>query len=558
MAFEAGIRHTFPETRLSSGGVVNSGGSVFFNASGHTFPSLRYATGGFINSGGMVFSPLSIHYTFPDLRYSEGQVFDSGITTFSIGKRLYLSVLPRGINDDTVHLALGVNVDFVGYPRIGRKPLTVQFEQRSRGPIVEFYWLFGDGNRSFHTDPGNIYKRVGVYDVSLRIRISNRYYTCKKLRYIYVLAGDLIVSTTDTALRCAITRDQGIGMYRIPVADMPMPEARVGVLSVLDTAGVSRGLVLDATTGLWYDVTTREINGESTEWQGIGSVDLTRSIRFGEDKAAEKNKIRFGEGHLGVRPIDEKNRGLSGYDDNGFPDGMEATLKAYVDGEQTTPFAEIRSIPFNDELKIRGDLKADKKIEATRVQWELITNRGAHLITDRQMSYVVSRKSAPPPMRIMSEANYQRELADIVIWPAWIGGVLRDRKTGARITGATGATAVTGLDSRTGSAIKFSSAIVLGTASPTSLFFWATAAVTVKFGTTTIPTTAHDSITIGLNTWTLYYADSISEGGSLSITPSGELLLFDLRCFRPLLSSAARAYYFDDVEKTGGKVVLPR
>jgi PKD repeat protein len=558
VSFTPGIRQTFPDLRVSSGSFVDSGSGVFGFAVRQTFPGLRLTTGSFVDSGSGVFGS-GKRFTFPDLRVSSGAVFEFPDMVSSNTHHLYISVLVPHSGDDTKHMALGISIDFVGVPRIGRKPLSVEFDQLCRGPIKEFYWLFGDGNHSYHSTPSNIYKRVGVYTVSLRGRIGNRYYTNRKIRYIIVLAGDLIVSTTDTALRCAITKDQGIGMYRMPVTGMPMPEARVGCLNIVDANGVSRGLVLDASTGKWYDVTTREVNGETTTWKGIDGANLVRSILFGEDHSRRENeKLRFGETHLGIRPIKEENRDETGYDENGFPDGMEAQLNAYVDGEPTTPIAKIRAIPFDGELKIRGDLKTDKKIGAARIQWELITNRGAHCITDRQANYIISRKSGAPPMRTMQEANYQRELNDVLVWPAWINGVLRNRRTGAQITTADGATAVLGLDGRTGSALRSSTELIFPSSTPPSVMLWASGTIVVKIGSNVLSMTAHDTVVQGATTWTLYYADSLAYTGTLSITPSGSVDLFDIRAFSAALSSAARTYYFEDVDGNEGKVVLPR
>jgi PKD repeat protein len=564
VAFDTGIRHTFPNLRTSQGGFVNTDALVLSSGDRHTFPNLRTSQGGFVNADALVLSP-GKRQTFPDLRTSSVLVLQ-GVVIFSASHHLYMSIMVPSVIDDTRRLALGVAVDFIGFPRIGRRPLPVQFEQRCKGIIREFYWEFGDGGYRFFSDPANIYKRVGVYDVLLRIRVGNRYYSCKKLEYIRVLAGDLIVSITDNALRCAITKDQGIGMYRIPVDKMPMPEARVGVLSILDSDGISRGLVLDSATGLWYDVTTRQVNGELVEWRGIdttglGDNDLTRSITFGQDRSKrEKEKLRFLEAHIGIVPVKEENRDEAGYDANGFPSGMEADLEAFIDGEPDTAAAKIRAIPFDGELKIRGDLRLDRKVEAHGIQWKITTNRGAHSITGRQMSYVLSKKSSPPPLRLTSESEYQAELSEVVLWPWYIGGTLINRRTGTAITGATAAAGSAGLDERLASALKFSSVINLGSgsSSPISLIFWSTKPVTVMVGSTVVSTTEHGSYIYGMKTWSLYYSAAISASGAVTITPSEETELFDFRAFASLLSDEARTYYYDDVSGNGGKVVFPR
>jgi PKD repeat protein len=556
VATTPGINQTFPKLRLTSGSSINASAAVSSLGINQTFPNLQLTSGSGINASAAVSSP-GINQTFPKLRITTDNTIHFGIVISTYASNLYFSILPTSSIDDSRNLSLGVGVDFVGYPRIGRKPLGVDFNHLCRGPITEFYWLFGDGNRSYHSDPANLYTRVGIYDVYLRVRIGNRYYDLKKTRYIVVLAGDLIVSTTDTSLRCAVTKDQGIGMYRLPVTGMPMPEARVGVLSIIDDDGVNRGLVLDASTGKWFDVTTREVNGENTSWLGIASVNLDRTIRFGEDRSGKENeKLRFGEGHIGIRPLKETNRTEDGYDDNGFPDGMEATLSAYIEGEPTTPKAVIQSIPFDGGLLIRGDLRTDRKVEATRIQWEIVTNRGAHSITDKQMQYILSRKSASPALRVMPEGVYQKELANIITWPGWINRVLRDRKTGSIISVT--ATLCSGISGRPGSGIQISSPISLGSHSPGSLFFWSSSPVVVEIDGSVITLLTDDNITAGGTTWTFYYADSITEEGIVTITPSGSTDLFDIRLFGGILSSDARLYYFSDVDGNNGRVVLPQ
>ncbi len=556
MAFTQGIHFSNRVTTLSTGGYVAAGNKTYSSGLHLVIPEISFSSGGYVATGNNTYSR-GIHFILPVFSLSSLYIKMPEVIVFSGGVHCTFYGMPAYAGDDTVHISFGIAIDFRGFPRIGQKPLAVQFEQLCRGAIKQFFWQFGTGEHSYGSDPSYIYKNVGIYDVSLRVRIGNLYYTATKKRYIIVLAGDLIVSKTNTAIRCAITKDQGIGMYKLPVTNMPMPEARVGILSIIDSDGVARGLILDSSTGKWYDVTTRKTNTTSKIWTGIDGANLDRSFIFNEDKSRrEGNMLRFKEGHLGIVPIEEENRDLAGYDENGFPDGMTVSLEAYLDGEPAIPYAKIDNIPFDDSLLVRGDLRSDRKIEAARIQWRVETNRGAHLITNWQRMYVHSQKSAAPAMRTMVESDYQRELTNVLMWPGIINGILRNRRTGWQITADY--SAVTGLDGRTNSAARFDATIYLNPAAVVqTLMFWATEAVTVLIGTTPVAMTAHGSMTYAGKTWTLYHADALGLSGTISIEPSVETDLFDLRAFAASLSVAARGYYFDNVNENEGKVVLP-
>ncbi len=69
---------------------------------------------------------------------------------------------------------------------IGRKPLTVQFNDISRGTVNNWLWEFGDGSTSAEQNPVHIYQENGNYTVSLTVSNSNGSNTIVKEEFILV------------------------------------------------------------------------------------------------------------------------------------------------------------------------------------------------------------------------------------------------------------------------------------------------------------------------------------------------------------------------------------
>jgi len=58
---------------------------------------------------------------------------------------------------------------FRAYPLKGSSPLTVKFQSFSTGPIVKYFWDFGDGNTSSERNPVHTYYQEGAYTVELNV-----------------------------------------------------------------------------------------------------------------------------------------------------------------------------------------------------------------------------------------------------------------------------------------------------------------------------------------------------------------------------------------------------
>lgn len=224
------------------------------------------------------------------------------------------------------------------------------------------------------------------------------------------------INHAEKCVRHGIKADEhGVGFYDMPVDDMPLPETRVGVLSIADSNSILRGLVLDYHTSKWYDVTTRHGpagSGMSICWKGISEEKVQRSIKLIEDRGSfEHQQLRNLLSHLYCRPYDELNRNQAGYDAAGYPDELEIDLKFYVDGEPTTATTTVKNI-----AKTGGDLKTDRRVEGARIQLEVVSNTGDHIITQRQQYYAQKNDAAAPDLCVSKEMDWQDELSNTVYW----------------------------------------------------------------------------------------------------------------------------------------------
>lgn len=63
-----------------------------------------------------------------------------------------------------------LEADFQADVGVNGNPLTVRFNNQSRGEPTEFLWTFGDGNRSEQENPLHTYSAAGTYTVTLTVR----------------------------------------------------------------------------------------------------------------------------------------------------------------------------------------------------------------------------------------------------------------------------------------------------------------------------------------------------------------------------------------------------
>ncbi len=88
----------------------------------------------------------------------------------------------------TTTTTIPVELDFVGSPTSGYRPLTVNFTDLSKGSIRAYHWDFGDGSAvSEMQNPTHTYSQVGTYSVILTVELdSGDNETLAKENYITV------------------------------------------------------------------------------------------------------------------------------------------------------------------------------------------------------------------------------------------------------------------------------------------------------------------------------------------------------------------------------------
>lgn len=80
--------------------------------------------------------------------------------------------------------------DFVGLPREGTEPLTVQFTNLSTGTWESIYWDFGDGSSSTDENPSHTYQDDGTYTVALYLQMTDG--ESEEIKYDYIVVAEYV------------------------------------------------------------------------------------------------------------------------------------------------------------------------------------------------------------------------------------------------------------------------------------------------------------------------------------------------------------------------------
>jgi hypothetical protein len=363
------------------------------------------------------------------------------------------------------------------------------------------------------------------------------------------------------ATRCiahAIQPEQGIGFYEVPATNMPMPlNAGAGVLEIYDDNGQSHSLVFDTAEQKWYDVSTRNgpVGTDMTKvWTGKDSTNFNRIVKFGEDRGTHEHEfLRLLQAMAYLRPYDQNNEGAAGYDSAGYPTDLTVKMNIYKDGK-LLPSAIAANIPFD------GVVKADTKVDAHRVQLELVANGGDHLIVNRHADYDDSKRAVEPNKRVSYELGLQKSLIslEIGLYPDFINGVLYDRISGAKISSkgvdVTGLVAVQGPEARKSCAIQFSSPLIIPeyVIENSMCYFWVKGTVAITWNGTPLTPTVIGT----LGDWS-FKSVEFDENGIAVFTPTGTAVLAHMRIYSRLLSDDEINYFFNDIVNNAGKIVLP-
>ena len=566
MAFELAIdiESTGLEVEFATGSYVSENAKMFQGGTldiGTEVIDVEFSTGAYVSESSKVFSgnTIEIDSSVLDVEFAssnylalQGAIFISGTST------IFVSALPVLPGDEAVVIIFGIDVDFSATPRNGKAPLFVQFRNLSYGAIEAYEWIFGDGETSQGSEPLHAYKKRGVYDVTLRIRVEKQWFETTKFKYIVVYSGELIVSRTNRSFALGLLPAEGIG-FSENTGEYPFPEAGENTLLVYDDDDQPHMLVLDNNDGFFYDIMQRDgppgtgiekLHLDKVNTDNTGGVAVVPLVKFPADTGTfEHFYLRHAFTYIFARSANEdKYRGATGYDAAGLPTGLELLLKMYVDGERTTAERQVKNLP------ITGSAHTDMVVEGHRLQLEVSANMGAHAIVGRKQEYIATDKLVGD--NVMTEGDYQEELAASVQW--FSRGYLDiDRATGAALPAVESAKLSTcaGPDGESDSGMEFTSAVNFAFVSLTngSLLLWHQSLASITIGGSSVTLTQYATS----GSWILSYARGITASGAVVITPTGTGRVFDRRMFNAALSDGAIEYYHDNIIDHDGDVVLP-
>lgn len=359
----------------------------------------------------------------------------------------------------------------------------------------------------------------------------------------------------DACWRFAIREEQGvIGGIKYSGDDWLQPPNGICGKEILDSGNRPMQVVLDNLIGMYYWVST--YNGptgsgltktfvDKDDGTGDGT-EISWSLTPGADVGnIRKHDIRHEVSNLTIDPDDPSNADASGYDSDGFRDGLEIDLTMYNSSDWDTAVSTAENVTKD------GDISFDESItiQDKAIQIKISGNRSECIISEIINYYTVMDHAAAPSKREMTEGDYQSNLKAPVLWLSRGSNLYKNLITGTSISGT--ATGATGPDGKSNSAFQISSALSTINVTLTSggLMFWANGTVTVTIGGNSVQLG-----TVGTHGgFTLYYADSVTESGTFVLTPSGTRIIEDLRVYSTsIVDSDTRSYLYNDMVRNNG------
>ena len=567
MAFDAyvsDITDFLSNIELSSDSYINDGNKIFSDSIidiTDVLSNIEFVSDSYVSENAKVFSDNVIDITdfISGISFTTSSYIATGVKLFKSNiVKVFLFALPPDPIDNTVSLVFGIFVDFTSDVRYGYPPLNVVFENLSIGAFDVYLWDFGDGKTSSYSAPTHKYSEPGFYTVTLSVYIETQWYTISKYHWILVWDSERIVSRTTRCFQLALNDSQGVNFSENTGDDFVFPPAGVPPIMIWDGDNTAHVLVFDNNDGNIYDMMTRDgptgtglekIWTDKADINGENGTDIIPSVKFGEDVGNfEYYWIRAAIIRLFVHAVNDSVKGVSGFNDEGIPDALEITLRAYIDGKLSIE----RSVT---DIPITGDIHFDDMVEGHRIALEFVANMGLHTICGRYAKYILTDKMIGSG--VMSEDDYQEQFSTPSMW--FSRDLLYiDRATGIELdsTEQSKITPVTGVEGRSNSAWSFTEALNLPSRSLSgaSIILWHQGLSSLTING--VPMVFTDYNTSGL--WTLSYLTTLTTSGAIVINPTGTCKIFDLRIIdSQILSTSAIAYYYDNVVNHSGDVVLP-
>lgn len=283
-----------------------------------------------------------------------------------------------------------------------------------------------------------------------------------QLPYKQIIDGRIYTSNkgngvSGKCLRYAVNSAQGQGWCFYQNGDnMVWPTQHSEPMDlILDNEQVIK-LAIDELDGQTYEIQTRNgpvgsglTRSYRDKQSDYGGAEIPTRIKFPEHIAEEEHmELEHQESHFYLRPQDEDDKGIAGYDDQGFRDAQEIDIYLYTNGEQSDESAKTVDIPNP------ADVVYDRKVQDPRLQTEFRTAASSYQMVKTNQYYVQKDKRGSVAERTMSEARFQDEFALPEVWLSRNARPLLNLATGILFTGSY-QSLVTGADGKTESALRF-------------------------------------------------------------------------------------------------------
>ncbi len=471
--------------------------------------------------------------------------------------------------------------------------------------IPEYQWYFGDGSVSTEKDPFHTYKMPGEYLViRVRTTLDGEEIDSVTVRvYDWYLNEDLHVAYTTKCIKSAVYPHQGVGMVERGGANWVWPEAWVGTCSGVDKVNNHISLVLDNASGRFYQI------GIAEQWQdkldtlseyGQGGYEISSWFKLKEQVSAsgEFEDIRHEESYVYMRPFNETNRNIPGYNSGtGMRGSFHVGAKLWTDGKLTFD-AEINRVPLKADYVFR------EKVQSPRIQLEVNFSAAGWRCVGVANRVEELDKKRGPIYNTKSETVWQREFNSQDLWISRDStDPINDRTTIGNTVWGTWDSLIEGPDAVANSGIFFNATTGLGSTFPTlersTLIFWVRDVVA---NCTIFSFASGKSISLELdgdefdlvinngiqtvnvplsykgNAWTMiairFTVDGArvirnkeslglhnitmgEYGGSTNIMSAAVGSLFDMRRVPRVLTENALSYYYDNVTVENGNNFLP-
>lgn len=176
--------------------------------------------------------------------------------------------------------------------------------------------------------------------------------------------------------------EQGIGWSEIQDGDWVWPDSPAALVNMNDESGYRLALGQCSTDGLFYILNTRDGPEGSNLYQrfkdkqdpnNAGSgTEIPVTIKFPERMGSNQHyTISHIETHVHLRPMNDDNRGATGYTSTGQRSAQQFTLKMYKDGNDSgEPEAKQIQCPESRELMFTRSHRG--KVTGNTLQLEIV------------------------------------------------------------------------------------------------------------------------------------------------------------------------------------------